>query len=259
MAKRKVHAVESDPGMTPQRNARHERSDMPAGRQPPTPGASDRKARRPPASAQTAKKTVSDSLQTPAAGAATPAASALAQPKHKKWRKSGEQSSAQTPAQQAEADRDGAADGVQPSTAGNAVGSAIDAASAEDAAALDPLSPAALQVPVLCADTLGGGCLCLIPEPQHPASHVRMCSGQQSTCHVTSALVILLQAHAAFFDHLVELVPPRHYHDLDADRVSTKYMKKADRDAAKAAFRKQHKQVLNVTIRLPKHFQPTPR
>ncbi len=53
----------------------------------------------------------------------------------------------------------------------------------------------------------------------------------------------VLASHGAFFDHLVELVPPRHYHDLDADRISTKYMKKADREAAKAAFRKQHKQV----------------
>lgn len=53
----------------------------------------------------------------------------------------------------------------------------------------------------------------------------------------------VLASHGAFFDHLVELVPPRHYHDLDADRVSMKYMKKADREAAKAAFRKQHKQV----------------
>ena len=55
------------------------------------------------------------------------------------------------------------------------------------------------------------------------------------------------QAHSAFFDRLVELVPVRHYHDLDADRVSTKYMKRADRDAAKAAFRKQHKQVAAIT------------
>lgn len=52
-----------------------------------------------------------------------------------------------------------------------------------------------------------------------------------------------LQAHSAFFDHLVELVPARHYHDLDADRVSTKYMKKADREAAQAFYRKQGKQV----------------
>lgn len=52
----------------------------------------------------------------------------------------------------------------------------------------------------------------------------------------------LLQSHAAFFDHLVELVPARYYHDLDADRVNTKYMKKTDRMAAKAAFSKQHKQ-----------------
>lgn len=52
-----------------------------------------------------------------------------------------------------------------------------------------------------------------------------------------------LQSHAAFFDHLVELVPARYYHDLDADRVNTKYMKKTDRLAAKAAFSKQHKQV----------------
>ena len=44
----------------------------------------------------------------------------------------------------------------------------------------------------------------------------------------------------------MELVPARYYHDLDADRVSTKYMKKADRDAAKAAFRKQAKQVPRV-------------
>ena len=57
------------------------------------------------------------------------------------------------------------------------------------------------------------------------------------------------QAHSAFFDHLVELVPARYYHDLDADRVSTKYMKKADRDAAKAAFRKQHKQVVEARTR----------
>ncbi len=54
---------------------------------------------------------------------------------------------------------------------------------------------------------------------------------------------LLLQGHSAFFDHLVELVPARYYHDLDADRVSTKYMKRADRDAAQAFFRKQHKQV----------------
>lgn len=51
------------------------------------------------------------------------------------------------------------------------------------------------------------------------------------------------QAHSAFFDHLVELVPARHYHDLDADRVPTKYLKKADREAAQAFFRKQGKQV----------------
>lgn len=46
-------------------------------------------------------------------------------------------------------------------------------------------------------------------------------------------------------------MPARYYHDLDADRVSTKYMKKADRDAAKAAFRKQHKQVVQ---KMQKHW-----
>lgn len=60
-----------------------------------------------------------------------------------------------------------------------------------------------------------------------------------------------LQSHAAFFDHLVELVPARYYHDLDANRVNTKYMKKTDRLAAKAAFSKQHKQVTfkDVTLK----------
>ena len=56
-------------------------------------------------------------------------------------------------------------------------------------------------------------------------------------------LAASLHAHSQFFDHLVELVPPKYYHDLDRDRVSTKYMKKADKAAAKQAFRKQAKQV----------------
>ena len=56
-------------------------------------------------------------------------------------------------------------------------------------------------------------------------------------------LAASLHAHSRFFDHLVELVPPKYYHDLDRDRVSTKYMKKADKAAAKQAFRKQAKQV----------------
>lgn len=167
---------------------------MPAGSGPPTPAASGKRARKPQASAQTAQNAISDRHQPPAASAGASAAGTAMQPKHKKRRKSGEQASAQIPAQQADAGPDGAADGLQPVTAGNAIRSAADATPADDAAVLDPLSPA------------------------------------------------VLRAHAAFFDHLVELVPPRHYHDLDADRVSTKYMKKADRDAAKAAFRKQHKQ-----------------
>ncbi len=56
-------------------------------------------------------------------------------------------------------------------------------------------------------------------------------------------LAASLHANSQFFDRLVELVPPKYYHDLDRDRVSTKYMKKADKAAAKQAFRKQAKQV----------------
>jgi len=60
---------------------------------------------------------------------------------------------------------------------------------------------------------------------------------------VGDGLAASLHAHSQFFDHLVEFVPPKYYHDLDRDRVSTKYMKKADKAAAKQAFRKQAKQV----------------
>ena len=56
-------------------------------------------------------------------------------------------------------------------------------------------------------------------------------------------LVASLPSHSKYFDHLVELIPPRYYYNTDADRVNTKFMKKADRAAAKQAFRKQGKQV----------------
>jgi 60S ribosome biogenesis protein Rrp14 len=84
------------------------------------------------------------------------------------------------------------------------------------------------------------GVLCTNSNALQSRKHVRR------TPHslITYRNLQTCQAHSAFFDHLVELVPARYYHDLDADRVSTKYMKKGDRDVAKAAFRKQHKQVV---------------
>ena len=65
---------------------------------------------------------------------------------------------------------------------------------------------------------------------------------------VGDGLATSLHAHSQFFDHLVELVPPKYYHDLDRDRVSTKYMKKADKAAAKQAFRKQATQVTYIKL-----------
>lgn len=51
-----------------------------------------------------------------------------------------------------------------------------------------------------------------------------------------------LASHARFFDHLVELVPAKYYLATDTEQVNLKYMKKSARDAAKAAFKQQHKQ-----------------
>jgi 60S ribosome biogenesis protein Rrp14 len=51
-------------------------------------------------------------------------------------------------------------------------------------------------------------------------------SGEASTSAAS------LSAHSRFFDRLVELIPPKYYLHTDADRVNTKYMKKADRAQA---------------------------
>lgn len=51
-----------------------------------------------------------------------------------------------------------------------------------------------------------------------------------------------MEAHAAFFDHLVELVPAKHYFADDAEApVNLKYLKKDAKAAAKAAFKQQYK------------------
>lgn len=50
-----------------------------------------------------------------------------------------------------------------------------------------------------------------------------------------------VEAHAAFFDRLVALVPPKYYLHTDTDRVNLRYEKKAVRVEAKAAFKAQYK------------------
>ncbi len=51
-----------------------------------------------------------------------------------------------------------------------------------------------------------------------------------------------VEQHARFFDHLVELIPPRFYYADAEERVDLHSMKKAARLAAKQEFKAKHKQ-----------------
>ena len=50
-----------------------------------------------------------------------------------------------------------------------------------------------------------------------------------------------LSAHSAFFDSLVELVPAKYYFEPEEPLLNLKYMKKADRAAAKRALKEQYR------------------
>lgn len=75
----------------------------------------------------------------------------------------------------------------------------------------------------------------------------------QSTCRQlyahsprqTGACIIMdmtaLIQHSRFFDHLVELVPAKHYYDDDLEVLNLKFMKSAARVAAKATMKEQYK------------------
>lgn len=51
----------------------------------------------------------------------------------------------------------------------------------------------------------------------------------------------LLKAHSEYFDRLVNLVPAKVYLNIDADRTAVKFLRRAERDAAKATFKQQYK------------------
>ena len=51
-----------------------------------------------------------------------------------------------------------------------------------------------------------------------------------------------LKAHAAFFNRLVDLIPAKHYLAEAEDRVDLRFVKRSERDAAKAQFKAQHKE-----------------
>lgn len=189
-----------------------------------------------------------------AAGEAVPAAQTASTQKHKKRRHGSKASAADAPAQQQAAAQQRANEAVTTAAADDVARQASAGAATVGGATRDPLSPEALQVVQLL---IGRQPLCLFTSAcvwvasiiaQHRMVCAAQCSGHLAVSHACSTAhpakrLHTPQAHSAFFDHLVELVPARHYHDLDADRVSTKYMKRTDREAAKAAFRKQHKQV----------------
>ena len=50
-----------------------------------------------------------------------------------------------------------------------------------------------------------------------------------------------LQEHARFFDHLVELVPAKHYYDDEHQHLNTRFLAKAAREAAKEEMKAQYK------------------
>jgi hypothetical protein len=57
-----------------------------------------------------------------------------------------------------------------------------------------------------------------------------------------------IEANAAFFDRLVELIPAKHYLAEPDDKVDLRHMKKAQREAAKAAFKQQHKEAKRAML-----------
>lgn len=51
-----------------------------------------------------------------------------------------------------------------------------------------------------------------------------------------------LRLHSAFFDRLVELIPAKHYLAHDEERTDLRFLKKKDREAAKAQFKQKFKE-----------------
>ena len=47
------------------------------------------------------------------------------------------------------------------------------------------------------------------------------------------------QAHVAYFDSLVDMIPPQHYFEPESDAGGLQYLKKADRQAAKRTLKQE--------------------
>ena len=57
-----------------------------------------------------------------------------------------------------------------------------------------------------------------------------------------------IRAHAAFFDALVDMIPPQHYFEPESDPGGLQYMKKADRKAAKRALRQEGRKAKRLKL-----------
>ena len=59
-----------------------------------------------------------------------------------------------------------------------------------------------------------------------------------------------------YFDHLVNLIPAKHYLDPQ-EPISMRYMKKGERASTKAAFKKQHRQTKRAKLDPDAHMTTT--
>ena len=69
-----------------------------------------------------------------------------------------------------------------------------------------------------------------------------MCYSTGAAAAASASSMDAVSRNSRFFDHLVELVPAKHYLEPDSEQVNVKYLKKSARDEAKAAFKQQHKE-----------------
>jgi len=56
------------------------------------------------------------------------------------------------------------------------------------------------------------------------------------------------QSHSEFFDHLVDLIPAKYYHESDFEVVNPRYLKKAEKAAAKMAAKEAYKKAKRAKL-----------